>query len=203
MADLGSLPEGFAWVDPTTPIIVGMNDYPATYTKNGDTTNYTTADVSVPVLGFTEEYEVIMGAGQEYLIDKNSVATFEINADYSLFETGGEVYVDGVFVDSENYDSWSSSTVIQFKKAYLDSLALGTHTLAVVFNNGGAARTTFTITAPAPEPGAADTGVFTGMAGDAVATGFTVVAASIMAGFGTNRRIIKKHPGRGAFLMKY
>ena len=69
LADLGDLSEGFAWVDSSATIASGMNNYEATYTKNGDTTNYTTVSVSVPVLGFTEEYEVIEGAGQEHVID--------------------------------------------------------------------------------------------------------------------------------------
>ena len=190
LADLGEMPEGFAWVDPSTPITAGMNDYPATYTKNGDSTNYTTADISVSVLGFTEEYEVIEGAGQDYVIGVNDSATFEINADYSLFEVGGEVYVDNTLVDSADYESWSNSTVIKFKKAYMDSLALGSHSLSVVFNNGGVARTTFNVSEPAPEPGAADTGVFTSVAGGAVATGFAMIIVGSLVGlvYGLKKR---------------
>lgn len=182
LADLGEMPTGFAWADSSTVIASGMNSYAATYTKNGDTTNYNTANLSVPVIGFTEEYVVIEGAGQEYVVDEDGSATFEINADYALFETGGEVYVDNVLVDPENYDSWSSSTVIRFKKSYMDSLAVGGHTLAVVFNNGGVARTTFTVATPAPDPGAAYTGMFTGISGGAAATGFTVIAVVSLIG---------------------
>ena len=184
LADLGDLSEGFTWVDPTTPITAGMNDYPATYTKNGDTTNYTTVNVSVPVLGFTAEYDVVKGDGQNHIIGVDGAAEFEIDAEYSLFETGGSVYVDNTLVDPADYESWSSSTVISLSKTYLDGLALGNHTLAVLFNDGGVARASFTVSEPEPEPepGTADTGVFTGVAGGAVATGFTALILAAIAG---------------------
>lgn len=89
-------------------------------------------------------YEVIEGQNQTYTIGEDG-ATFRINADYSLFENGGKVYVDGALVDSKNYTSKSGSTIITFAKDYMNSLSAGNHTLKVVFNNGGTAETTFTI----------------------------------------------------------
>jgi hypothetical protein len=199
LAELGELPEGLAWVNGSTTLTAGMNDYPVTYTKNGDTANYNTVNLTVSVLGYTAEYEVIVGAGQEYMIGEDGSALFEINANYDLFEEGGSVYVDNELVESANYESWSNSTVIKFKKEFMDSLAVGEHTLAVLFNDGGVARTTFTIANPvAPggdeekdedtEPGTADTGAFTGVSGGAVATSLTVVAAVMMAGVYIVRR---------------
>lgn len=176
LADLGDLPTGFAWVDPTTPVSAGMNDYPATYIKDGDATNYNSTSVSVPVLGYTEEYEVIRGGGKEHIIGVDGNAEFEIDAEYSLFETGGSVYVDNTLVEPAKYESWSSSTVISLSKEYLDSLSLGEHTLAVLFSDGGVARASFIVSEPEPEPGTADTGVFTGVAGGAIATGFSTLA---------------------------
>ena len=191
LADLGDLPTGFAWVDPTTPITAGMNDYPATYVKDGDTANYTASDITLAVLGYTEEYEVTKGDGLEHIIGVDGAAEFEIDADYELFEEGGEVYVDNNLVEPANYDSWSSSTVISLSKEYMDSLALGEHTLAVLFNNGGVARASFMVSEPTPEPGAADTGVFTtGAAGGAIATGFSAFALGSLIGvaYWTRRR---------------
>ena len=195
LADLGDLPEGFAWVDDSTVITAGMNNYEAVYTKNGDTVNYNTSTLSVPVIGYTAEYEVIKGAAQEYIIGESESALFEIDASYELFEVGGEVYVDNVLVDSANYDSRDGSTIIEFKKDYMDSLALGEHSLSVLFNDGGIARTTFVVANPvAPdepaggesekndEPDAGNTGTFTGTTGGAIATGLTVIAMSALTG---------------------
>ncbi|MBR3132420.1 hypothetical protein IKG33_03395 [Candidatus Saccharibacteria bacterium] len=199
LAELGDLPEGLSWVDNSAVVTVGMNEYAATYTKNGDAENYNSANVTILVLGYTNEYEVIEGAGQEYIIDEDGSALFEINADYALFEEGGKVYVDGVLVDASNYDSWSNSTVIRFKKAYMDSLALGEHSLAVLFNDGGIARTTFTVDNPVvpgseeENPGTADTGTFTGVAGGAVATGVSAVVVVVIFGRMVALRRIRKN----------
>ena len=94
-------------------------------------------------------YEVTDGANQKYVITKNNEAKFRINADYSLFD--GKVYVDGVLVDSENYTSESGSTIITFKKEYVDSLSAGEHTLKVTFTDGGEATTTFTVANVTPD----------------------------------------------------
>ena len=94
----------------------------------------------------TSTYEYVDNtANQTYTINKDDTLTVRINADYSLFENGGKVYVDGALVDSKNYTSKSGSTIITFAKDYMNSLSAGNHTLKVVFNNGGTAETTFTI----------------------------------------------------------
>ena len=89
-------------------------------------------------------YEYIEGANQTYTIGEDGV-TFRINADYSLFENGGKVYVDDTLVSSDNYTSKTGSTIITFTKDYMSSLSEGEHTLKVAFNNGGSATTKFTV----------------------------------------------------------
>ena len=89
------------------------------------------------------EYKVIEGAEQTYTITEDTEARFRINADYSLFDK--KVYVDDILVDSANYTSESGSTIITFGKEYIDTLAIGQHTLKVAFTDGGEAKTTFTI----------------------------------------------------------
>ena len=84
-------------------------------------------------------------ANQTYTINENDTLIFIINADYSLFENGGKVYVDDTLVSSDNYTSKSGSTIITFKKDYMSSLSEGEHTLKVAFNNGGTATTKFTV----------------------------------------------------------
>ena len=92
-----------------------------------------------------KEYKFIEGVNQIYVINKNAVMRFRINADYSLFENGGKVYIDDVLIDPSNYTSESGSTIINFKKSFADKLTKGEHTLKVVFNDGGVAVTKFVI----------------------------------------------------------
>lgn len=89
-------------------------------------------------------YKVIEGANQK--VDSNSDAEFEINADYSLFENGGKVYVDDNLLDQSNYTSRRGSTIITLKKDYINTLSEGLHTLKVEFKDSNIATTTFTVT---------------------------------------------------------
>ena len=92
----------------------------------------------------TATYEYIDNtANQTYTIDEDEALTFKINADYSLFETGGKVYVDGA--ETTEYTSKSGSTIVTLSKDFVNSLSIGEHTLKVAFNDGGEATTKFTI----------------------------------------------------------
>ena len=102
-----------------------------------------TLNMKIKVVVEKIEYKVIEGADQTYTIDQNTEARFRINADYSLFDK--KVYVDDILVDGANYTSESGSTIITFSKEYIDTLAIGQHTLKVAFTDGGEAKTTFTI----------------------------------------------------------
>jgi len=59
--------------------------------------------------------------------------------------------MDGVEVDTENYDAESGSTIVTLKAAYLASLDAGVHTLGFVYSNGEKAETTITIPEPEAE----------------------------------------------------
>ena len=87
-------------------------------------------------------YEVTKGANQKYTIGKGSLS-FTINADYSYFENGGKVFIDGN--ETDKYTSKSGSTIIEFNDEYLNTLSEGEHTIRATFNNGGYAQTEFTI----------------------------------------------------------
>ncbi len=114
-------------------------------TLDGNTLKLTniTANMNIKVVVEKIVYEVIDGAEQTYTITEDTEARFRINADYSLFNK--KVYVDNVLVDSSNYTSKSGSTIIVLNKDYVDTLAVGEHTLRVAFSDGGEATTTFTI----------------------------------------------------------
>ncbi len=90
-------------------------------------------------------YKFLEGENQEYIINESINAKFRIDADYSLFQNGGKVYVDGTLLDTNNYTSESGSTIIILKKEYLSKLNAGEHKLKVVFNDGGIAESKFTI----------------------------------------------------------
>lgn len=102
-----------------------------------------TSNMKIKVVVEKIEYKVIEGAEQTYTIAEDTEARFRIDADYSLFDN--KVYVDNVLVDSSNYTSKSGSTIIVLNKDYVDTLAVGEHTLKVAFVDGGEAETTFTI----------------------------------------------------------
>ncbi len=90
-------------------------------------------------------YKFLEGENQKYIINESTNARFRIDADYSLFQNGGEVYIDDILVDTNNYTSESGSTIITFKKDYVNKLNVGEHKLKVLFNNGGVAESKFTI----------------------------------------------------------
>ena len=90
-------------------------------------------------------YKFLEGENLNYTIDKDNNARFRIDAEYSLFQNGGKVYIDGVLVDRNNYTSESGSTIIVLKKDFISTLNVGEHKLKVLFNNGGVAESKFII----------------------------------------------------------
>ena len=66
--------------------------------------------------------------------------------------------VDGKTIDTKNYTAKSGSTIVTLSKDYLATLSVGTHALAVVFDDNGEARTNFTVQAASDNnPGTAVT----------------------------------------------
>lgn len=91
----------------------------------------------------TTTYEFLEGANQTYTIGTDGTATFRVSADFSLFENGGAVYVDGT--ETKEFTASSGSTIITLSKDFMSSLSEGEHTLKVAFNNGKSAETKFTV----------------------------------------------------------
>ena len=87
-------------------------------------------------------YEVLEGANKTFIVGKDKV-TFKIDADYSYFEEGGKVYIDGKEI--EEFTSKSGSTIITISDEYIASLDQGEHTIKVAFNNGASATAKFTL----------------------------------------------------------
>ena len=120
-----------------------VNDVEKTLDGNTLKLKNITSNMKIKVVVEKIEYKVIEGAEQTYTITEDTEARFRIDADYSLFNN--KVYVDNVLVDSSNYTSKSGSTIIVLNKDYVDTLAVGEHTLKVAFADGGEAETTFII----------------------------------------------------------
>ena len=120
-----------------------VNDVEKTLDGNTLKLKNITSNMKIKVVVEKIEYKVIEGAEQTYTIKEDTEARFRIDADYNLFNN--KVYVDNVLVDSSNYTSKSGSTIIVLNKDYVDTLAVGEHTLKVAFADGGEAETTFTI----------------------------------------------------------
>lgn len=105
---------------------------------------YTTdAEGNLSINTGTRKLSTVEGENQLYNVDSAVELTFRFPADYSLFKDGGKVYMDGTLVEPSNYTSRSGSTIISFKYEYARNLALGDHTVRVVFNNGTEASASF------------------------------------------------------------
>ncbi len=74
----------------------------------------------------------------------------------------GELYMDGVLVDAENYDASEGSLVVDLHEDYLKTLSVGKHTVTAMFDGGNAsADAVLTVsdgTEPTPEVKPADGG---------------------------------------------
>ena len=55
------------------------------------------------------------------------------------------IKVDGVEVDASNYLAESGSVIVKLKPEYLETLAIGKHTITALFNDGNTASADFTI----------------------------------------------------------
>ena len=86
---------------------------------------------------------ITAGAGGTHQI--GSDGNLQITCSGALADLTG-IYVDGVLVESSNYNLKSVSTILTFTAAYLNSLSVGTHTVRFQYNNSYA-DTTFVITA--------------------------------------------------------
>ena len=77
---------------------------------------------------------IIEGAGGEWT--KESGATFRFRSDAGI-SSFVRVEVDGTVVDAKNYTVTEGSTIVTFTAEYLESLATGKHTVAIVSSISG------------------------------------------------------------------
>ncbi|MBS6456634.1 MAG: hypothetical protein KH544_01220 [Firmicutes bacterium] len=99
--------------------------------------------------GSTVDYKIIEGANGTWTQNSDGTLTVRANGEFSKF-TG--VKVDGkLLIAGKDYTAKSGSTIVTLSKDYLATLSVGQHDLIVLFNDGGEARTTFTVNAVTPD----------------------------------------------------
>ena len=129
-------------------IVTGLEEGTSTITielfSNYSDKVISTKTVNVTVVS-KKDYKYKSGANQIYVQGEDGSAIFIIDADYSLFQNGGKVYIDDILVDSKYYKSESGSTKITFTKEFMNSLSEGDHVLKVEFTDGRIAETSFEI----------------------------------------------------------
>lgn len=104
--------------------------------------NYKDVTVNVTIY-ISPEYRIIDGAGSSWTQNTTGTVVIRGNGEYDRFRN---VKVDGKVIDSDNYIAEKGSTIITLKAEYLKTLATGSHTFAIVWNNG-IAGTSFTVAA--------------------------------------------------------
>mgnify|MGYP002677770702 CR=1 FL=1 len=104
--------------------------------------NYKNVTVNVTIY-ISPEYRIIDGAGSSWTQNTTGTVVIRGNGEYNRFRA---VKVDGKVIDPANYDKKEGSTIITLKAEYLKTLATGSHTFAIVWNNG-IAGTNFTVAA--------------------------------------------------------
>ncbi len=97
-------------------------------------------------------YDIVEGDGSSWTEDSDHNITFVVNGLFSKFVG---IKVDGKDVDKANYEVKAGSTIITLKASYLDTLAVGEHTITVVYTDGSTDGT-FNVHAKANSPATGD-----------------------------------------------
>ena len=125
----------------TTANIDNKVTVPVTITSE----NYEDVTVNVTIY-ISPEYRIIEGAGSTWTQNTNGTIVIRGDGDYHIFK---DVKVDGKVIDHSNYEVTEGSTIITLKAEYLKTLSTGSHTFAIVWNNG-IASTNFNVAANTP-----------------------------------------------------
>ena len=78
-------------------------------------------------------YFITSGANQSWKKGTSTGVSVTSNGDFAKFIG---IKVDGILIDAANYIAVSGSTVVTLKASYLETLALGAHTVEFVFSDG-------------------------------------------------------------------
>ena len=97
-------------------------------------------------------YDIVEGDGSSWTEDSDHNITFVVNGLFSKFVG---IKVDGKDVDKANYEVKEGSTIITLKASYLDTLAVGEHTITVVYTDSSTDGT-FNVHAKTNSPATGD-----------------------------------------------
>ena len=147
--DLGVLTEAIS-IDATTglmkftlPALTKDNvDNKVTVPVTITSENYEDVTVNV-IIYISPEYRIIDGANSSWTQNTDGTVVIRGDGEFNRFHA---VKVDGKVIDRTNYDAKEGSTIITLKAEYLKTLSTGSHTFAIVWNNG-IAGTNFTVAA--------------------------------------------------------
>lgn len=78
-------------------------------------------------------YAIIEGAGSTHQNKDNNEITIKSNGKFDKFQG---IKVDGNLVDKSNYTAKSGSTIVTLKADYLNTLSIGKHKIAFVYDDG-------------------------------------------------------------------
>ena len=104
--------------------------------------NYNDVTVTVTIY-ISPEYRIIDGANSSWTQNTDGTVVIRGDGEFNRFHA---VKVDGKVIDPANYEAKEGSTIITLKAEYLKTLSTGSHTFAIVWNNG-IAGTNFTVAA--------------------------------------------------------
>ncbi len=116
------------------------------------TINFTDGTSKTYVYRDLVAYDIVEGDGSSWTEDSDHNITFVVNGLFSKFVG---IKVDGKDVDKANYEVKAGSTIITLKASYLDTLAVGEHTITVVYTDGSTDGT-FNVHAKANSPATGD-----------------------------------------------
>ena len=147
--DIGVLSEAIS-IDATTGLMKftlsaltkGNVDNKVTVPVTITSENYEDVTVNV-IIYISPEYRIIDGANSSWTQNTDGTVVIRGDGEFNRFHA---VKVDGKVIDRTNYEAKEGSTIITLKAEYLKTLSTGSHTFAIVWNNG-IAGTNFTVAA--------------------------------------------------------
>lgn len=98
-------------------------------------------------------YKITAGDGASWKNNSTAALSFTANGAYKIFDY---VEIDGKLLAASNYTAASGSTIITLNNAFLKTLSTGTHTIKVVYEDGGLAQGSFTVVDPYSLPKTGD-----------------------------------------------
>ena len=123
-------------------LTIGNIDNKVTVPVTITSENYKDVTVNV-IIYISPEYRIIEGANSSWTQNTDGTVVIRGDGEFNRFHA---VKVDGKVIDRANYDAKEGSTIITLKAEYLKTLSTGSHTFAIVWNNG-IAGTNFTVAA--------------------------------------------------------